>query len=652
MSSNVGSFALLSMCALSIGCGSKPHTEADHDSSESPSAGTLHLVGASESAFNPVGASVRFEAEGAELSAHPGDLNWVFNDLVQIEAESVSLTEGRNDLSLYAADTTGGLLFGRAAVWAGAYALDATVLDTLGQPVDGAEVTVALGADETISANATAAAGVAHFENLPGQTLFVIAHSADNALGLVPIAGNVGTVDISLEGIGVPSPIDNNDFHLGTEGWVVGQANVQLIPHYEPSQMSTRAGGQGDDTDLALSTSGNGAQTVSRTFETKPGTPRVTVRYRFITSEVPGGYFGTEYDDAFSVALRSQKGGGVSYHANTMNGLGLSAFDASGATEWREVSLPVSEDGDTVQVDIKVSNVADGLYDSQVVIDVVDEKPLAVTALSLSDIDGSALRFLSVGTHTYFGGSTRTHGTLTIEGADDARLEKLSLEVIQNGSVVAVGDLSSALESELLTEFGDDGQISLDTQQLLFELPSSQSAAVAVSADGSVALRVKARSSDGLEATRDFGSVGILARYEGQSRYTQRDPSEGGDDWVLPSLRTPIDSVAVKVGDISNMNGGTFAPHVSHTAGLDVDLKWDDYHKRDAAVAKRIIEQLDDPTYGSRIVLAFVTYEASDGNPFWDAIKDVTLARGVPASQVIRNAASHDTHYHFRFAAE
>jgi len=56
-----------------------------------------------------------------------------------------------------------------------------------------------------------------------------------------------------------------------------------------------------------------------------------------------------------------------------MNGLGLAAFDANGATDWREVVLPVAAGGDRVQIDVTVANVADGFYDSYVVVDAVRE---------------------------------------------------------------------------------------------------------------------------------------------------------------------------------------------------------------------------------------------------------------------------------------
>jgi hypothetical protein len=54
------------------------------------------------------------------------------------------------------------------------------------------------------------------------------------------------------------------------------------------------------------------------------------------------------------------------FESNSMNGLGLAAFDDGGATAWREVTLPVAPDGDVVEIDMTVTNVGDDLLDSQV----------------------------------------------------------------------------------------------------------------------------------------------------------------------------------------------------------------------------------------------------------------------------------------------
>jgi hypothetical protein len=57
-----------------------------------------------------------------------------------------------------------------------------------------------------------------------------------------------------------------------------------------------------------------------------------------------------------------------------MNGLGLAAFDIpTKSTSWCRALLPLNPAGDTVQVDITVANVEDGLFQSKVIVDFIEE---------------------------------------------------------------------------------------------------------------------------------------------------------------------------------------------------------------------------------------------------------------------------------------
>jgi len=492
---------------------------------------------------------------------------------------------------------------------------------------------------------------------------------------------------LRLKGFASPSSIDNNDFSLGTAGWEVGGAPVTIVPHVEGSPFGIAA--QADaapssskvapkdepsrsereprktkdtaaaitseaatvaaappDFDLMLGTSGEGQQSISRTMAVEPGVKSVTIRYRFITSEVPGGYFGTQYNDLFNVSLRAQTAGGSVLDGNSMNGLGLAAFDAGGATAWRQSELPVAPGGDTVQFDIGVANVADGALDSQVVIDAVKNKKLTVSDLSLRDIDDGSLSYLSASAHTYFGGNTRVHGTIKIKGPKDDTLTEVKLEVLENGSVIATGTLASAAASALLNKpFGDAGELSIASQQLLFEIPGSQLQAANQAANGVLTLRVKAKSSSGDDAEKDGGTKTKLVRYAGASRYGNgRDEAVGGDDWAKPGVKTFVDGTnGFTWGDFSNMNGGPFAPHSIHRTGNSADGWFSNYNARNAATAASIIGHLN--TYGARITTVYVTFAANSA--FATAIANVTLNDGRAAKNVIRNFGGHTTHFHW-----
>ena len=109
---------------------------------------------------------------------------------------------------------------------------------------------------------------------------------------------------------------------------------------------------------------------------TKSGSKSAKIRYKFITSEVPGGYFGSQFNDCYSVSIRSQNAGGQIFDASSMNYLGLQAFDANGATSWYNLELPIHIDGDKLQFDVSVSNIADNLLDSQIIIDKITSNTL------------------------------------------------------------------------------------------------------------------------------------------------------------------------------------------------------------------------------------------------------------------------------------
>jgi hypothetical protein len=379
------------------------------------SAGRLVLDGEPKNRFVAQDAPLRFTVTGATLPAESHNayalINGKFipNAAIKVTSNSVTLLafleDGRNEVELGLNDSQGLALQARYVLWAGSNSLNVQVVNAAGAPVDGASVTVKLGDDPNVSASAVSMGGRVTFSHLPSRTVVVEGRTTQNALAVLPIMGNVGQAQLRLLGFQPASAISNNDFTQGLVGWNVGQAPVSLIPHTENPQQkglvpeirfekaprvpekrtevldgSSNSQAVSGDLDLQLSTSGQGTQSISRTFVVNPGTRQISVRYRFVTSEVPGGYFGTQYNDFYNISIRSQRGGGAVSDGSSMNALGLVAFDAFGATAWREVSLPVTESGDTVQVDAAVANVSDGALDSMIVIDVVRQPTLRVSA--------------------------------------------------------------------------------------------------------------------------------------------------------------------------------------------------------------------------------------------------------------------------------
>lgn len=283
---------------------------------------------------------------------------------------------------------------------------------------------------------------------------------------------------------------------------------------------------------------------------------------------------------------------------------------------------------------------------------------LTISAASLLDLDNTPLRFLSVSpcTPAYCGGNgdPRVHGTITVRGEKGDALTSLVLEVGE-GSTVAEARLVPAAATALLRPFGDDGEVAIDTPQLLFDLPGSEAARINQTTDGRVTLTLKATSLKGGEASLSLGSVPKLVLYpytDGQHRYGPRDPNKGGDGWVKPSVLPVAEHFTDLLwSDFSNMNGGSFyPPHKSHQSGNDIDGRFADgsYNPHSAATAMRMLAYLNDPTYGSRIICAFATYAKTPTDAFWNTIKGKKLRDGRQATLVILSIPGHGEHFHWR----
>ena len=642
-----------------------PSDGPDENEHESPSPAQVNLLGVSETTFNPINAIVRFQIVGESLSSSADDVTILQNEraissssvnvsLNEIAVSSV-LSEGRNHLILIAKDSQDRLIYKEVVLWSGNRSINVTILDENNQLITGATVIAKLGDDQTVLSAASSNNGMVVFNNLPDRTIIFEASASENRFTTVATTGGADAIQLKLLAFNKPSSIDNNDFHLGTDGWEIGNAPVQIVPHQEALNAVSQS--PAIHNDLVPGTTDEGPQSISRTFQIKEGTKSISVRYRFITSEIPGGFCGTRFNDYFNVLYGAlQRVGRHRKAIVCMNGLGCGAFDSQGRTAWREISLPVDQSanrlsGDSIQVDITVANVGDGAFDSQVVVDFVDEEKLTIKTLALKDIDNTPLTFLSTDAHPYFGMQTRIHGVITVTGATDDSLQSLVLQVIDGGNVVATANLSQAARSILIQPFGDDGKVEITSSQLLFELPSSEASNVNTSSNGVVQLRAKAVSANGEEVTKNVGGVQKLARYTANNRYsTDRDLDQGGDDWIKPSVKPVIEHFSgINWNDFSNMNAGSFAPdHTSHTTGNDVDGHFSGYNARNAATAATIISHLNNPTFGSRISIVYVTFEKSSTNVFWNAIKDVTLNDGRQASKVILPYSGHATHFHWR----
>ncbi|MGV3556907.1 T9SS type A sorting domain-containing protein, partial [Larkinella arboricola] len=614
------------------------------------SSGIITLSGVEEKKFNPLNSKVTLTLNNALFSPNVEDFFIQVNDQ-QISPVSVNsnkvelelnLKDGLNTLSYYLKDSNGLLLEGHHQIWAGSKNMPVQVVNKANELISNAKVKISLSDDKNVIAEGTTVNGVVTFQNLPVRTIIATALTIDNLFGSAATVADGNLLTISLLSFDIPSTIDNNDISLGTQGWNIGNSPVKVILHEGSTASGFNAAAENQD--LQLSTSGEGPRSMSRTFVSKPGTKTITIRYRFITSEIPGGYFGTQYNDYFSVSIRSKNSGTIASEQNSMNGLGYGAFNpTTGETAWREKTLSVGSEGEEIQVDVVVANVADDLLDSQVEVDFIDEKRLDISDIALLDPDQkNSLKYLSIDQHPYFGGKVPIYGTIKIKGPKEDRLNSLNLEVLQGGKVIATADLVSSAQSKLFEPFGSDEQVEINIKELLFEIPSTDP----LDADGIVQLRINAKTENGQDATKDYDqSLPNMRLFKGTRDGSDRDEDEGGDGWGLPSVIQYADGLPAGwgVNDISNMCGNDTPDHKSHEDGVDIDIDFSGYVNRNAEVAQTLIDFLNSPL-GNRVSVMFVTYNKA----FTSAIQSVTLANGVKASTKIQNIKGHADHFHIR----
>lgn len=689
-----------------------PDSDLPFDTEDGESAGRLELDPPANSSFYPTGSGISLHPVSVLLSTTSPNVTIKLNDGLldqasySINSDSLKihapLREGKNKIWIITQDADGKDIFFEGSAWAGLSQVNINVVDFDNKPVDGANVTLALADNKKIKLSGITTLGKVTFLNIPETSLVVDAIASNNLQGWAVGTPSDSPITITFSKTPLSSGPLNGTFDKGLDGWKFKPGTVSLVPHQplipnqkiEPSLKSydlpsnssigyldpsgigwqdkdssirarsshhlsqtirdvSKSGGDpvtSTDLDMQVSTSHKqGITSASHTFDVKPDTNSVKVRYRFITSEVPGGYFGSKFNDYYRITLSAGSGATKAVEAESMNALGLSAFDKFGATDWKELSLPLNQSGEKVTIEVGVANVADNYLDSFIEVDLVEEKFFSITAATLNDIDGTTLGMISADTHTYFDGKTIINGSITLEGPKDHTVQSLELEILRGKAIVASGSLDIASQTLVYKKFDESEKIEIPANGIRFEISSAQLAALD---DGTneflrFILRSKTDVPEDQEATYEVGSYSKLSLFEG-SRYGSRDSSVGGDDWLKPSVKSFITSNSslsgLTYGDFSNMNGGPFPPHSSHDSGNSADAWFSGYNARDASVASQILSIIN--ACGPRVSVVYVTYSKIPSDTFWNAINGISLLDGRTAESVIVPHAGHSTHFH------
>ena len=569
----------------------------------------LALENVNPNGFAAANAPVQFAVAAGSLNTAADSISIWINDEAVAPAQmavtasritlSSPLNEGRNDIRITAYDTDAGWIDQTFTIWAGNYSLTADVRNAAGSPVANARVQFRLNEDDSIFVQLlTDAQGMATVTNIPGLPINVYAYAPNlQDSASASIQGWSGGVVLSVRPLDPPSSINNSNFELGTTaGWVVSPG-ATIVPHAPGADAN--APSAANSYDLRISTNQVMTKQVARRTITVPaGTgPNVTfkLRHQFVTEEVPGGYCGSEFNDAFGVEARIVTANGTVLEpkriVSSMNELGCSAFDANGATGWLDFSVSVPR-GAKLEVEAFVQNVGDPDYQSYLVVDGLEASTLVISELTLRDLGDKNLEKFGVST-VLTPGVTRllVRGTLLVKRAEpstNATIQNIVLRVKQ-GNREVIAELSSEARTHFIgkTVPASNGLEWNSNTKPLFIIPHASLGGWDTGNEAQVSLEAELTPSEGEVSKRSNAPKKTLKVVTRSSNITigrvpgavtPADIRAGGDDWAMKSTLEFLETIngSATYNDMSKMHAGYFYPHSlggRHTQGSAIDMK-------------------------------------------------------------------------------
>lgn len=656
------------------------------------SPGEFTLVGIDESAFYPTYTNVTFQLMNAPVdnssikvfrnyspvssSGFAVAQSMAADNVVIASVTVPGLVDGRNVLEVYGTDLSGLEVYTHNVVWAGPRTATIRVTNSTGTALSGAAVRLVLLADDSVAASGvTNGSGNVQFQSIPTHEPFQVEVALDR------YRTTTATLNGGATSLTVALTRHDLAFEGGNAAWT---GDAENYPHYEgmpplfpcpgcpprglaaASALTGQAMTNGTNNDILVQTFARPAGEGTLRFVSSPGARRARVRYRFWTVEPLNG----PMPDSLTIQLRSITSGQAATDArNAVTLVHSGTLDANGFSTWQEMSLPLLQDGETVELSVRAANAGDLSFDSAIVIDYVEEDLYRVDAFQLFDFKDAThnhpravnerLRYLSAAPHAYWSGRTRVNGTLTIRAPEGAQVSAIDLDIFNGATRVATAALVPELAPTLLRTVGADGIVSLTANQWMFAIDSAQFSALTLGTGVSLTPKVRVTFANGQTATRELGrTLPAFGRFLGaaSARTGTRDVGNctglrarfpcGGDDWADPRTLAFIGSVGgdTRWNDFSNMNGGEFPPHHSHETGFDIDGTFPNYNPASEATALTMLGFLNQ--HGRKIANVFVTYAI--GDDFYEAIKNVTLTDGRSALSVITIEADHVDHFHWR----
>ena len=247
---------------------------------------TIELDGVIEDGYNKKGAP--FSVKIASCSKFQLNQTTAFANFraipgMTVSEDSISFSGFSDDyclLSVFALDTNGYPIIKSWELHFGSINMPVLILNPDDSPAEGVHVE----ANATVYPGLTGgcmtnALGKCTIENLPGTTIGLVARKNDNSIAVNGLAPTTVQVTLKLLPFIIPKPGASFDVDNGTAGWTGGTLQQSLKIKR--------------DTTLVVNTNGQYTlQSSTNSFPASEGIKKAYIRYRFITSEIPGGFFG------------------------------------------------------------------------------------------------------------------------------------------------------------------------------------------------------------------------------------------------------------------------------------------------------------------------------------------------------------------------
>ncbi|CAF1293351.1 unnamed protein product [Adineta steineri] len=297
---------------------------------------TVSLANVDEFSFNDGGKYVKM------VMSHPMlDTN---NYAVLMNGQSITNTSSTKDsitvsgtfnastfFSLFALDAYGLPIFTSFHLYFGLITVPVHIMFTNKTAVVGVMVSMNLTDNPHVGQTGiTDDDGMIIFKNVPQMTVSIFASTKDNQIAFGSIIPSTFQINLTL----IPF---NNDKHAN---------ELENLQH------------------LGVTTS---EHTISRTFMTKSNANKAFVEYQFVTSKVSEDFSDSDYNDYFSVILRSDRGQYITKTDSVKRLLGLNTFNlATNATSWNNLTLKIDAASERIRVDVGIFNVGNGRYPSSI----------------------------------------------------------------------------------------------------------------------------------------------------------------------------------------------------------------------------------------------------------------------------------------------